>query len=80
MKTNIETILAVAVLAALNVEAAAPIRIDVGRQLFVDDFLVEATNGVVRYWNKPVKIDEPFVWPGSGAAPKVSEEIGRAHV
>jgi len=73
MKTNIETILAVAVLAALNVEAAAPIRIDVGRQLFVDDFLVEATNGVVRYWNKPVKIDEPFVWPGSGAAPKVSE-------
>ena len=45
---------------------AAPIDINVGRQLFVDDYLVESTDGVVRHWNKPVKIDTPFVWPGAG--------------
>ena len=32
--------------------AAAP-NIDTGRQLFVDDHLVESTDGVVRHWNKP---------------------------
>ena len=45
---------------------AAPIDINVGRQLFVDDYLVEKSDGVVRHWNKPVKIDTPFVWPGAG--------------
>ena len=45
---------------------AAPVDINVGRQLFVDDYLVESTDGVVRHWNKPVKIDTPFVWPGAG--------------
>ena len=45
---------------------AAPVDINVGRQLFVDDDLVESTDGVVRHWNKPVKIDTPLVWPGAG--------------
>ena len=45
---------------------AAPVDINVGRQLFVDDYLVESTDGVVRHWNKPVKIDTPLVWPGAG--------------
>ena len=66
-------ILAAIVTAAFCGEAAEPVRIDIGRQLFVDDFLVEMSTNVVRHWNKPVKIDEPFVWPGSGAAPKISD-------
>ena len=45
---------------------AEPIAINVGRQLFVDDYLVEKADGIVRHWNKPVKIDTPFVWPGAG--------------
>ena len=49
--------------------AAEPIGIDTGRQLFVDDFLVESTAGVTRHWNKPTKLDAPLVWPGAGAAP-----------
>ena len=48
-------------------------KIDIGRQLFVDDALIETTNGVVRHWNKPTKIDEPVVWPGGGAAPKAGK-------
>ena len=44
--------------------------VSVGRQLFVDDLLVESVDGVVRCWNHPTKIDAPFVWPESGAAPK----------
>ena len=48
--------------------------IDIGRQLFVDDALIETTSGVVRHWNKPVKIDEPVIWPGlAGAAPKTAK-------
>ena len=47
--------------------------IDTGRQLFVDDALTESTDGVVRHWNKPVKMDDPVVWPGDGAAPKVAK-------
>ena len=66
-------ILAAIVTAAICGEAAEPVRIDIGRQLFVDDFLVEMSTNVVRHWNKPLKIDEPFVWPGSGAAPKISD-------
>jgi len=47
-------------------EANVPkvIPIDVGRQLFVDDFLVAATQGVVRTFYKPVKhIGNPVLWP-----------------
>ena len=36
-----------------NIPVAIPI--DVGRQLFVDDFLVGSSTGVVRKFNKPVK-------------------------
>ena len=51
-------------------ESFAAIDISTGRQLFVDDFLVESTTNVVRHWNKPVKADAPVVWPGlAGAAP-----------
>lgn len=47
--------------------AAEAIVIDVGRQLFVDDYLIRSTNGVVRHWKKPVKDENPVVWPGDGA-------------
>lgn len=43
--------------------SAAPLNIDKGRQLFVDDHVIGATNGVVRYWNKPVKAPAPVVRP-----------------
>ena len=50
--------------------AFAAIDISIGRQLFVDDCLVEAATNVVRHWNRPVKMDAPVVWPGlEGAAP-----------
>ena len=42
---------------------AAAINIDSGRQLFVDDYLVESTKGVVRYWNTPVKVERPILRP-----------------
>ena len=49
-----------------NIPAVIPI--DVGRQLFVDDFLVESTNGMVRAFPKPVKrFDNPVMWPQSKA-------------
>lgn len=48
--------------------------ISVGRQLFVDDFLVESSRGVSRHWNKPVKMDAPVLWPGiPGATPKTAK-------
>ena len=40
-----------------------PINIDNGRQLFVDDHLIESTNRVVRYWNAPVKLESPILRP-----------------
>ena len=47
--------------ATLGVSAA--INIDVGRQLFVDDFLVDSTQGVVRVYNHPTKaFDAPVMW------------------
>lgn len=50
------------------------IDISIGRQLFVDDFLVESGAGVVRHWNKPVKMDGPVIWPGlPGAVPRVTD-------
>ena len=39
----------------------AAIDISIGRQLFVDDCLVEAATNVVRHWNRPVKMDAPVV-------------------
>ena len=66
-----------AVVAGILAAAAGPaedaIDIDVGRQLFVDDHLVESVTGVVRHWNRPTKCDDPVVWPGNGAAPKVTD-------
>ena len=42
----------------------APIDISVGRQLFVDDWLVEDTRGVVRAFYHPTKaFDAPVIWP-----------------
>ena len=43
---------------------SAAINIDVGRQLFVDDFLVDSTQGIVRVYNHPTKaFDAPVMWP-----------------
>ena len=45
-----------------------------GRQLFIDDVLVESAQGVARHWNRPVKRDAPVVWPGfPGAVPAVTD-------
>ena len=60
----------IAALIALSAHGGDAVDVSVGRQLFVDDLLVESVDGVVRYWNHPTKIDHPFVWPESGAAPK----------
>ena len=50
----------------------AAIRIDVGRQLFVDDFLVASSEGVVRKFYKPVKFEgNPVLWP------ETDEELAR---
>ena len=55
-----------ALLAAAPAGAAgSAICIDGGRQLFVDDYLIAATNGVVRHWNEPVKATAPVVRPTS---------------
>ena len=50
-----------------NAAEAPVICIDTGRQLFVDDYLIASTKGVVRHWNKPIKEENPVVWPGGGA-------------
>jgi len=42
----------------------APLDISTGRQLFVDDYLIARTNGVVRHWNTPQKFgDGPLIAP-----------------
>jgi len=64
---SIVAVLALCVSASAKVHETA-VEIDTGRQLFVDDFLVQSSDGVERHWNRPVKIDEPIVWPGGGAA------------
>lgn len=46
-----------------SVNAAPAIPIDGGRQLFVDDYVIETTNGVVRHWNVPVKHSSPVLRP-----------------
>ncbi|MBQ6338510.1 MAG: glycosyl hydrolase family 32 [Kiritimatiellae bacterium] len=43
---------------------SAAIDIDEGRQLFVDDWLVDSTQGIVRVYNHPTKaFDAPVMWP-----------------
>ena len=53
----------IAAMAALNlgttVVASAAIDIDLGRQLFVDDWLVDSTQGIVRAYNHPTKALAP---------------------
>lgn len=51
----------------------AAVNIDCGRQLFVDDELIREKTGIVRCWNRPVKEENPVVWPGNGAAPSKTE-------
>ena len=50
----------------------AVIPIDIGRQLFVDDFLVASSEGLVRKFYKPVKFEgNPVLWP------ETDEELAR---
>ena len=48
------------------------IPVDGGRQLFVDDYLIVATNGVVRHWNAPVKAPAPVLRPTSEQGGRVA--------
>ena len=41
----------------------ATVNVDGGRQLFVDDYLIESANGVVRHWNRPTKLESPIIRP-----------------
>ncbi|MGI5870126.1 MAG: sialidase family protein [Kiritimatiellia bacterium] len=56
------------------VTRASPLDIDCGRQLFVDDVLIGSTDGVARHWNRPVKAENPVVWPGDGAGRGVKDD------
>ena len=66
------------VLAVSVFRANASLDIDCGRQLFVDDYLVESATNVVRHWNSPVKEERPVVWPGDGAGRGVKDGGGDA--
>ena len=48
-----------AVVATVTCAAESAIDISVGRQLFVDDFLVDSTQGIVRAYNHPTKALAP---------------------
>ena len=61
-----------ALVVAVCVEAA-PTTMCIGRQLFVDDSLVDMATNVVRRWNRPEKRDGPVVWPSGGAAPRKTD-------
>ncbi len=62
-------------LEAANIPKAIPI--DLGRQLFVDDFLVESTKGVTRVLHKPVKyVGNPVMWPETKAERALNTELG----
>ena len=50
----------------------APIDINGGRQLFVDDALIASTKDVVRHWNAPVKAPVPVLRPTSEAGGRVA--------
>jgi len=58
--------------------SVAPIDIDVGRQLFVDNAFIASSTGLVRHWTAPTKCPDPLVWPGAGAAPKSVDGSSRA--
>ena len=77
-KTTRRELLMLGAMAAVTALGSSPIDIRIGRQLFVDDYLVESSSGLVRYWNSPVKQDAPVVWPGNGAAPRVTDGSCRA--
>ena len=56
---------------AASLGSAAAVDIDVGRQLFVDDWVIAGKRGIVRHWNSPTKAEDPVVWPG--AAPRCAD-------
>ena len=61
----------------LTVLIAAAISIDTGRQLFVDDYLVAETSGVVRAWNSPVKYEgNPVLLPTTDMERENDPSIG----
>ena len=65
-----DSVLLIVALLAFAADAGtkgASVDVRVGRQLFVDDYVIESTNGVVRHWNRPVKELDPVLWPGDGA-------------
>lgn len=62
----------IAMMAAVGLVSGTAIDIDSGRQLFVDDFLVAVTNGVVRHWNAPVKAEAPVLRPTSERGGRVA--------
>jgi len=68
MNPKMMTILALAAI----VEPVFALNIDRGRQLFVDDELIASTNGVVRYWNMPVKHPTPVLRPTSSDGKRVA--------
>lgn len=54
--------MSICILAAV-VAVAGGLDVDHGRQLFVDDYVIESTNGIVRCWNAPTKLEGPIVRP-----------------
>ena len=61
-----------AMMAVAIASCGAAINLDSGRQLFVDDHVVAATNGVVRHWNEPVKASTPVLRPTSEKGGRVA--------
>ena len=58
------------------VDRPAVIPIDVGRQLFVDDYLLDETKGLTRVYNHPVKMfDGPVLWPETPL--ELEEDVAR---
>jgi len=55
---------------------AASLDVSTGRQLFVDDYLIAQTNGVVRHWNAPVKEPSPLIQPMDDAGCTVATDGG----
>ena len=51
--------------------AVEPVDVDCGRQLFVDDCLIESTNGVVRHWNRPTKLESPIIRPTADGGTRI---------
>ena len=66
------TKIALAVVAAASLSCGAAVNIDGGRQLFVDDFVIGSTNGVVRHWNAATKAPTPVVRPTSERGGRVA--------